>query len=326
MKTVEQVPIEGGTHALGFARDRLPAEALSAVDAFFGGEDWQSRLAPARQVALPAFAIAKTTPTYADLLGDPSDLPEEVETLEQLCDHVDATLAPRALRLPTEEELEAALAGALFSWGDELPEGSPSRSDFAKRKAPRPTSAAPDLAGAAVDPAEHGLETRLIVERREERAEAEPDDVHQRPVSRALEHRERPLLMAGGGEDLGRDLKDERGEALIRGRSRHRVGRRLGHRGRVLAETHREELGRASAHGHRELGRRSAPARGLRSFAAPEGDSKLQAAERKGRASERLAQHVHVRPVVIPAFAQRLETGEGEAGSVERRVELEGEV
>jgi len=151
MKTPELIEVEAATHSLGFGRDRLAAEALAALDRFFGGEDWQSRLAPARAVALPAFAIAKTTLPFADLLGDPYDLPDEVQTLAQVCDRIDVALAAHGLRLPTENELEAAAGGALFFWGDELPAGPAYGSAFPALKGPTPR-------GLVIDPDPYQVE------------------------------------------------------------------------------------------------------------------------------------------------------------------------
>ena len=50
---------------------------------------------------------------------------DDVETLADACDACDAALRERGLRLPTEDELEAAFGGLLFPWGDEVPEGAP---------------------------------------------------------------------------------------------------------------------------------------------------------------------------------------------------------
>jgi hypothetical protein len=55
----------------------------------------------------------------------------EVATLQTLCDLVEERLARDKLRLPTENELEAAAGGTLFPWGDQIPDGIPHERDTA---------------------------------------------------------------------------------------------------------------------------------------------------------------------------------------------------
>jgi len=45
--------------------------------------------------------------------------------LEALCAALNDALAPHGLRLPSEDELEAACGGFLFPWGHEVPDGIP---------------------------------------------------------------------------------------------------------------------------------------------------------------------------------------------------------
>lgn len=136
---MEFVKFPAAEARLGLDPSRLPAKALAELDAFFGDDAWRDRLGAPRTVELDSFAIARSTMPIADLIGNPYALPVEIDSLSAVCAHVDALLAEEGLRLPTEDELEAACGGGIFFWGDELPEGSPSRTDFAPLKGPMPT-------------------------------------------------------------------------------------------------------------------------------------------------------------------------------------------
>ncbi len=132
---MDLVDIVAATHCLGFERTSLDPEAAEGVSAFLGGGDIQdldgfwSRFSEPREVSLPAFRIARTTVPLATLVGDPYSLPDTVEDLAGLCDLVDAALRSRGLRVPLEDELEAALGGQRFFWGNELPRGAFSSSN-----------------------------------------------------------------------------------------------------------------------------------------------------------------------------------------------------
>jgi hypothetical protein len=114
--------IPGGTYELGW-RFTLPdrVRELADKDAVDG---YIARCSVARKVDLAPFEIARQPIRYADLIGDPYDWGRGA-TLESLCDVVDRRLASDGLRLPSEDELEAAAGGALFPWGMLLPDGIP---------------------------------------------------------------------------------------------------------------------------------------------------------------------------------------------------------
>lgn len=91
-----------------------------------------------RSVDLPAFSIASEPIPISDLIGDPYDLEDDVDSLEALCNHVDEILLSKGLRLPTEDELEASAGGELFSWGNHIPDGKPygKETSFVEHKKP----------------------------------------------------------------------------------------------------------------------------------------------------------------------------------------------
>lgn len=70
------------------------------------------------------FDIAREAVPFSELIGDPYD-PGDVDSIEALCDLVDERLAGDDLRLPSEDEIEAAAGGPLFPWGTTLPDGIP---------------------------------------------------------------------------------------------------------------------------------------------------------------------------------------------------------
>jgi len=131
--------IPSGTYALGW-RHELSSDAWSGVDDFLPRAAFMEAFSTAREVVLEGFEI-QTRPT--DVEGLLEDVDEEeldaIETLAQLCDVVDRRLAPSGWRLPTEDELEAALGGGLFAWGDHLPAGTPYQpGDFELHRRPGP--------------------------------------------------------------------------------------------------------------------------------------------------------------------------------------------
>jgi hypothetical protein len=125
MPTMEFVTIPSSTYELGwrFTSD-LPDDVLAGLRSIMPLNELPRRFSARRRVALTAFEIATTTFPLADLLGDPYEL-SGIDTIEALCARVDDALAAAELRLPTEDELEAAAGGSLFPWGSEVPEGIP---------------------------------------------------------------------------------------------------------------------------------------------------------------------------------------------------------
>jgi len=112
----------------------LTAEARAALEAFLPMDELLTRFSPARRVSLPAFDIAGEPLAAEELLDGVDDsVVDAIESLAALCDLLDDRLAPRSLRLPTEDELEAAFAGTLFPWGDHIPDGIPHGSQTAFR-------------------------------------------------------------------------------------------------------------------------------------------------------------------------------------------------
>ena len=121
------IRIPGGRHAIGWRFDELlSAEVNAGLESFVPRTEFLVRFSEAREVELPAFEIAAQTREAEALLGDLDDERlEELSTLEDLCNALDDALRPEGLRLPTEDELEAAFGGRLFPWGTEVPDGDP---------------------------------------------------------------------------------------------------------------------------------------------------------------------------------------------------------
>lgn len=118
------VTIPAGTFKLGWRFEKSAlfnesADNKSAIDTFV------TMCSNQRNVDLPAFSIASEPIPISDLIGDPYDLEDDVDSLEALCNYVDDVLFADGLRLPTEDELEAAAGGELFSWGNHIPDGKP---------------------------------------------------------------------------------------------------------------------------------------------------------------------------------------------------------
>lgn len=118
--------IPEGKHQLGWRFDEmLPPEVSSALDGFLPRAEWLRRFSPGRTVEIPAFEIARDSIALEDVLGDPYELDDDIVSIEDVCDAVDAVIRPAGLRLPSEDQLEAACAGALFWWGMRIPDGVP---------------------------------------------------------------------------------------------------------------------------------------------------------------------------------------------------------
>lgn len=125
---IEFVGIDAGDHHLGWRHQHaLTPEARAAVSAFMSEEQMLARFSSARRVHLPPFEIA-TAAAYPleallDEFGDPAIA--DLQSLADVCDLLDARLAQYSLRVPTEDELEAAFPDTLFPWGDAIPDGIP---------------------------------------------------------------------------------------------------------------------------------------------------------------------------------------------------------
>ena len=132
------ITIPSGTYELGWRfTSSLPSAAVAGLSSLLSLEELTAWLSPHRKAALAAFEIASTPVAFQEVLGDPYEL-DGLSTIEALCDLVDTRLASDNLRLPTEDELEAAAGGALFTWGMELPDGIPygTETSFVRHKEP----------------------------------------------------------------------------------------------------------------------------------------------------------------------------------------------
>ena len=137
---MEFVSIPGGNYELGWRFDAsLPQDVKQALQSFMPMDELLTRFSPARTVTLPSFEIATTALDAEDLLGelDDDDFGELLD-LADVCNKLDELLEPRGLRVPSEDELEAACGGRLFTWGDEWPGGIPygDKTDFGKHREP----------------------------------------------------------------------------------------------------------------------------------------------------------------------------------------------
>jgi hypothetical protein len=125
LNDLEFITIPSGAYQLGWRfADRLTAAMVAEINDFYPFDLFLQNFSPPRDIHLPTFAIAKTTISIEDLLGSAYKL-ENIATIEELCNAIDALLAPVGMRLPTEDELEAACGGGLFAWGMEIPDGIP---------------------------------------------------------------------------------------------------------------------------------------------------------------------------------------------------------
>jgi hypothetical protein len=133
------VTIPAATYELGWRfSDRLPERAADGLSGFLrltGPMPWSSKR---RKVALAEFKIAAEAVSIAELIGNPYDLDDNVSTIEGLGNLVDERLAVNGLRLPSEDEFEAACGGSLFAWGMTIPDGVPygSRTSFEDHRKP----------------------------------------------------------------------------------------------------------------------------------------------------------------------------------------------
>jgi hypothetical protein len=122
---MSSVIVPAGAYPLGW-HHTLSADAEAGLEAFLPRDVYARAFSPARHVTLPAFEI-QTEPMSVESLLEQVDsaVLDGIDTLDQLCDALDDVLSETGWRLPTEDELEAALGGGLFCWGDALPSGTP---------------------------------------------------------------------------------------------------------------------------------------------------------------------------------------------------------
>ena len=120
------IDIPSCTVTLGWRFDEvLPREAISALDSHFEGYAYGANLfSPRRTIHLDPFRISSKPLPWMDLVSDTQFI-EEAGTLDEICKRMNEQLKVEGLRLPTEDELEAAAGGSLFSWGNQIPEGIP---------------------------------------------------------------------------------------------------------------------------------------------------------------------------------------------------------
>lgn len=119
------ISIPGGTFELGWCHS-LAEHAITSVTEFVSWEEFAAhRFSKQRTVNLPGFEISETCLKLESLIDLHPRLFNAAETLNDYCDAVDKALEHFGTRLPTEDELEAAMGCRLFPWGDELPVGVP---------------------------------------------------------------------------------------------------------------------------------------------------------------------------------------------------------
>jgi len=132
------VSVSTGEYELGWRFDGLLPNRTETV-AFMGGEkSFLEQFSPRRKVVLQPFAIASISVAWEDLTEWDESVQDEIDTLPQFCEMVDRELRKISLRLPTEDELEAAAGDGFFAWGNEVPEGIPygRETNFEKHREP----------------------------------------------------------------------------------------------------------------------------------------------------------------------------------------------
>lgn len=126
LENLEYCTVPSGMYDIGWRFDgALPDEVRSALDAFWAWPTLATSFSPRRTAELAEYHIARESVSLEQLIGDPYELARRVTCIRDVCDAVEAVLRPAGLRLPTEDELEAACGGELFWWGMRVPDGIP---------------------------------------------------------------------------------------------------------------------------------------------------------------------------------------------------------
>jgi hypothetical protein len=106
--------------------DVIPEDVVRAIEAYLGPDFRSALFSPQRTQAIKPFSLAVEAVHWAELV-DNVPFVEEASSLNEICSRINAELQSKGLRLPTEDEFEAAIGGSLFAWGDFIPEGIPYR-------------------------------------------------------------------------------------------------------------------------------------------------------------------------------------------------------
>lgn len=140
---MEFASIPSGSYELGWRYSHLVTDDMAEGLAWIGWSEGRSpRLSESRTATLSQFDIATHATPISELIGNPYEIDESVASLSDLCNLVDDLLRNDGLRLPTEDELEAACGGgSLFPWGNDIPDGIPygSQTTFTHHESPLPT-------------------------------------------------------------------------------------------------------------------------------------------------------------------------------------------
>jgi hypothetical protein len=125
MTDFEFIEMTPGAVELGWRFDGvLPKQAAAAMSEFAFGHDFRTLFfSPRRTVSVAPYKIATVAVPW-DTLLDCDDC-MDVANPQEACTRIDSQLAKFGWRLPTEDEFEIAAGGALFAWGNEIPDGIP---------------------------------------------------------------------------------------------------------------------------------------------------------------------------------------------------------
>ena len=141
MPTLSFIDVPRCDASLGWRFDSvLSQEAADSLTAHLGDYDFRHELfSPSRKVAIEPFSISAEPILWTELCKDHEKV-EAADSLRAICSQLNAQLEPQGLRLPTEDELEIAIGGSLFAWGDTIPDGIPysDYTEFEGHKQPNP--------------------------------------------------------------------------------------------------------------------------------------------------------------------------------------------
>lgn len=123
---------------LGWRHDHLISDGIRRTIAHYvAPDDETSRcFSPSREVSIAPFKIATQTFAWELLSKWDDDTIESIGTLSDFCVRLEVDLERYGWRLPTEDEFEAACGGAMFPWGNDIPQGTPygDLTDFTQHK------------------------------------------------------------------------------------------------------------------------------------------------------------------------------------------------